>query len=79
MDIMMPNVDGKEAVTRIRQMEVEFGIKGSSEVKIIMVTALGDPKTVVSSFYKCGATSYIVKPVIKKQLEAELKNLGLIQ
>lgn len=78
MDIMMPNLDGQEALLKIREMEKNIGIFGSSEVKVIMTTALGDPKTVVDSFYKSGATSYLVKPVEKEKLMAEMRELKLI-
>ena len=79
MDIMMPDVDGQEALKKIREMEKQRGIKVLSEVKVIMVTALGDPKTVIESFYKGGATSYIVKPINKQKLLQEIRNLGLIR
>jgi two-component system chemotaxis response regulator CheY len=78
MDIMMPNVDGLEAVKLIRAMEKEVGIRGSMEVKIVMVTALDDPKIVINAFYKAGATSYIVKPIQKIKLIEEIQGLGLI-
>ncbi len=77
LDIMMPNVDGHEALRRIRDMEKGMGIKPSDEVKVIMVTALGDPKTVVKAFYHGGATSYLVKPIDKRQLIEEMAGLGL--
>ncbi len=78
MDIMMPNMDGQEALQRIRDLEKDMGIQDSREVKVVMTTALGDPKTVVKAFYKGGATSYIVKPVRKEALIGEIRNLGLI-
>ncbi len=78
MDIMMPNVDGHEALARIRAMENNYGVRGSQEVKVIMVTALGDPKTVVESYYQGGATSYIVKPIKKDKLIAEMRKLNLV-
>ena len=78
MDIMMPNIDGMDALKKIREMENNMGVLGPSEVKVIMATALGDPKTVISSYYKSGATSYLVKPIGRKQLLDELRNLGLI-
>ena len=78
MDIMMPTVDGREAVERIRSIERERGISNANESKIVMITALGDPKTVVDAFYKFGATAYIVKPVDNEKLREEIRNLGLI-
>jgi len=78
MDIMMPNLDGKEALKQIRAVEKEFGIKGSQEVKVIMTTVLDDPKTVFHSFYRSGATSYLVKPITKQKMIREMQNLGLI-
>ncbi len=78
LDIMMPNIDGQEALMQMREIERELGIKGSSEVKVIMVTALDDPKTVVEAFYKGGATSYIVKPVDKQKLIKEVRSFGFM-
>lgn len=79
MDIMMPNVDGQEALKQIREIEKESGVKGSDEVKVIMITALDDPKTVFKAYYKGGATSYIVKPIEKDKLIQEIRGLGLIR
>ncbi|MCP4109393.1 MAG: response regulator [Desulfobacteraceae bacterium] len=78
LDIMMPNVDGHQALKKIRETEKELGVRGYSEVKVIMVTALGDPKTVIGA-YKEGATSFIVKPIEKQKLINEIRNLGLIK
>jgi two-component system chemotaxis response regulator CheY len=78
MDIMMPKVDGNEAVKRIREIECEIGVLPEHEVKIVMTTALDDPKKVISSFYKSGATSYLVKPISKQKLVREMRAFGLI-
>jgi two-component system chemotaxis response regulator CheY len=78
MDIMMPQMDGQEALGQIRAMEKQLGVGGPEEVKVIMITALGDPKTVVKAFYKGGATSYLVKPIDKERLIGEVRNLGLL-
>ena len=71
MDIMMPGVNGQEALRRIRELEQEMGVPPRLEVKVVMTTALDDPRTVVQSYYKCGATSYIVKPISKHKLMRE--------
>lgn len=78
MDIMMPGVDGTEALKQIRIIEKEIGVLPAFEVKVIMTTALDDPKTVIDTFYKGGATSYLVKPISKQKLVRELRTFGLI-
>lgn len=78
MDIMMPELDGMEAVKQIRTLEREKGIPLNQEAVIIMTTALSDPRTVIKSLYKSGATAYMIKPVDKERLEKELKKLALI-
>lgn len=78
MDIMMPNMDGHEALKQIREMEELLSVASSQEAKVIMTTALNDPKNVVKAYYKGGATSYIVKPINKQQLLDELRCLNLI-
>lgn len=78
MDIMMPGVDGTEALRQIRGLERDMGIPPALEVKVIMTTALDDPKTVIDSYYKGGATSYLVKPISKQKLVRELREFGLI-
>jgi two-component system chemotaxis response regulator CheY len=79
MDIMMPRMDGQEALKEIRAFEKEMNVRGVNEVKVIMTSALGDPKTVVESFYKSGATSYLVKPLTEDNLLSEMKSFGLIK
>jgi two-component system chemotaxis response regulator CheY len=78
MDIMMPGIDGQEAVLRIREMEKELGVPPHMEVRIIMTSALDDPRSVVQAYYKGCATSYLVKPVRKQNLMAELRQLRLL-
>lgn len=78
MDIMMPVMDGNEALIKIREIEVSLGIIGAEEVKVIMISALDDVKTVVKSYSKGGATSYIVKPIEKERLIGEMRAIGLL-
>ena len=78
MDIMMPVMDGNQALIKIREVETSIGIIGSNEVKVIMISALDDVKTVVRSYAKGGATSYIVKPIEKERLIGEMRAIGLL-
>lgn len=78
LDIMMPEMDGQEALKQIRKKEEGMGIRSTEGVKIIMVTALGDPKNVFTSYMGlCDA--YLTKPILKEKLYQELRNFGLIQ
>ena len=79
MDIMMPEMDGQEALKKIRAAEKAKGIRNADEVKVIMITALDDPKNVVEAYYKGGATSYVPKPIDRQLFLQLLRNLGLIQ
>ncbi len=76
MDIKMPVLNGDQALITIRDIEKKAGIPGTKEVKVIMTTACDDPKTVVDSYYRGGATSYLVKPFDNKSLRKELEKLG---
>jgi len=77
MDIMMPVVDGMEALKRIRSIEKKMGVPPSLAVKVVMTTALDDPHTVIRSFNECEADSFIVKPLSKQKLIKELRALNL--
>ena len=77
LDIMMPNVDGQEALRRIRATESEIGIRDRDRAKVVMTTALGDPENVVQAFYEGGADGYVVKPIKRETLVSELEKLGL--
>jgi len=78
MDIMMPGTNGLEAVRWIREREKERGIIGRRETRIVMTTALGDPKTVFEAFYQGGATSYVVKPMPRDVVVEEIRKAGRI-
>lgn len=78
LDIMMPTLDGNEALKIIRDKEKLLNVSPEKEVKIIMVTALDSPHDVFDSYYSGGCTSYLIKPIQKSTLIAQLKDLKLI-
>ncbi len=77
MDIIMPNVDGQQALQEIREVEKEMGVKPEEAIKVIMISGLDDSKELHDAFFLGEAASYIVKPVRKQTLLEEMKNLGL--
>lgn len=78
LDIMMPEMDGHEALRKIRRIEEERKTYGLDGVKVIMTTALDDSKDIIGAF-RTGCEAYIVKPVRKEKLLGEMQKLGLIE
>ncbi len=63
LDIMMPKIDGYGVVREIRR---------TSDVPIIILTALGDVSERITGL-ELGADDYVVKPFSPKELEARVK------
>ncbi len=78
LDIMMPEMNGQEALRKIREHEEARGILSSNGAKIVMTTALGDPKNVVAA-WRSLCDAYLTKPIQKAKLLEELRKLGLIK
>ncbi|MBA4356827.1 MAG: response regulator [Humidesulfovibrio sp.] len=76
MDIMMPELDGLEALAQIRALEQRQKLR--PQVKVLMTTALDDAKTVIRSFHDGEAAGYLVKPLTKEKLFSELQKLGFV-
>ncbi len=79
LDIMMPNLDGQQALKAMRALEKDRGIDPPHEARIIMTTCLDSPKEVIEAYYRGGCHSYLVKPIEKNKLLNELRGLRLIE
>lgn len=77
LDIMMPEMDGQQALVEIRKLEKAYGIAYEQGAKIIMTTALGDMGNVMQAF-KGLCDGYLKKPIIKTELFSKLTEFGLI-
>ena len=67
MDVMMPQLDGLEALAAIRLQEQTTG----AHLPIIMATAHVEPGD-RARFKKAGADGYVGKPIDQNQLQMEL-------
>lgn len=78
LDIMMPKMDGIEALFRVRELEKIYGIEEQNQVKVIMTSALNDVKTRkrCEELSICG---YLHKPFYRSDVEAFFINKTQVQ
>ena len=77
LDVMMPVLDGYQALKMIRDMEKEKNVPEDKRVKVIMTTALNEKKNVDKAF-ELGCSVYCAKPIDIDKLQDVLKKLELI-
>ena len=65
LDVMMPKLDGYGVCQEIRK---------TSDVPIIMLTALGDVADRITGL-ELGADDYVIKPFSPKELEARIRSV----
>jgi len=77
LDVMMPVMDGYQALKAIRNIEKERNIDADESAKIIMTTVLNEERHVKMAF-ELGCTVYSGKPIDKNRFEQVLSKFGLI-
>lgn len=77
LDIMMPNLDGQDALKKIRDLEKEKKIMVGEGAKIIMITAMDDDDSRLVSFLRL-CDGYLTKPLQKEELFEKLREIELI-
>ncbi len=75
LDIMMPNMNGVEALEAIRKSEERHGVDRSRRSKIIMTTALNEVNQVEQAF-ELGCEGYAVKPIDTPKFLLIMKKMG---
>lgn len=75
LDIMMPEMDGQEALKALRTLEAKHGREGPRAAKVLMTTALRDKGNVLQAFRE-QCDGYLVKPIDRAML---VRYLGQFQ
>jgi len=78
LDIVMPEMDGQEALKLIRQAERENSVETERKAVIIMTTALHSPENMVDALWDGDCTDYLVKPIVRADLMAMLRRYRLL-
>jgi two-component system, chemotaxis family, chemotaxis protein CheY len=78
LDLLMPVIDGSNALREIREVEKDQGLAKNRQCKIIITSVLDDGEDTHNAMYLGDATSFLQKPIEEKSMLAELKKLGLL-
>jgi len=78
LDILMPEMDGQEALLEMRQLENEAGLAGNEAAIIVMTTALSSVQEIQKAIWQGDCNNYLVKPITKTDLVTLLKSYSLI-
>jgi two-component system, chemotaxis family, chemotaxis protein CheY len=76
MDIVMPEMNGQEALAKIREIEKQRGVRADEKARIIMTTVMRDATNIFDAFDK-GIEAYIIKPVSRDDLMKQIEAFGL--
>jgi len=76
LDIMMPEMDGLEALRQMRLLEESNGIGALNRAKIIMTTGVANRENVPRA-HEMHCNCSLSKPFRKEKLQQKLRKLGL--
>lgn len=77
LDVMMPEMNGQDALENIRKIESTFKISGLDCSKVVMTTALDDFDNIRKAF-KNQCDGYLIKPIDRAKLERLLLDFKLL-
>lgn len=62
LDIVMPVMDGQEALKKMRAIESQAGITGDGKATIIMATSLNSTSDMMDAIIEGDCSDYLIKP-----------------
>ena len=77
LDIMMPGMDGQQALVHIRRMEAENDMPLGRGSKVVMTSAMEGNHHVMEAM-NASADGYVVKPIERLSFIETLKETGLL-
>ena len=77
LDVLMPDLDGREVLLKIREIEKEKKVSEQHQVRVIMVTGVSEEETVMDCL-RNGCDEFIVKPIDILLILEKMKKLGLM-
>jgi len=78
LDILMPVMNGQEALKQMRELEKDVGVGNHQGAIIIMTTALSSLKEIQKAIWQGDCNNYLVKPISQVDLLALLHKYNLI-
>ncbi len=78
IDVMMPAMDGHQALEAMRHLEHEQHVGPADAAKVIMVSAADDSRNVYRAFFQGQAMSFLPKPFTCDAVLAELRKFDII-
>jgi two-component system chemotaxis response regulator CheY len=76
MDLVMPEMDGQQALQEMRGYEDDLGLSDVQRCKVVVISMLEDSRETNDAFFLGGADCFLVKPIEEERFMAELRALG---
>lgn len=77
IDVLMPDMDGRQVLLKIRKIEKDKKISEQHRARVIMVTGISEEETVMDCL-RNGCDEFIVKPIDISLVVEKIKKLGLM-
>ncbi|MFO7813547.1 MAG: response regulator [Pelovirga sp.] len=77
LDVVMPEMNGQEALKKIRRLESDYGVLHANRARVIMTTSMNNGKSIMNAF-KEQCDGYLVKPIERNKLENFVTDLEKI-